>query len=75
MSRKFVGALLIAFVITLGIGVRPTQQLAAQGTAQSSVFGRGGIKALALSKDGKQLAVASTLGVWVYDATSLTTAK
>src|SRR5258708_10874690 len=66
--------LVIVFGMLSGIVLHPGLDVSGQGASQSSIFGRGTIKALTLSKDGKRLAVASTVGVWVYNAASLTDA-
>ncbi|PJF35536.1 MAG: hypothetical protein CUN49_10060 [Candidatus Thermofonsia Clade 1 bacterium] len=37
-----------------------------------TIVGRGGIRHLAASPDGKYIAVASTIGIWLYDAADVT---
>src|SRR5262245_39917205 len=43
----------------------------AERVQQLAVLGRGTVQQLAWSPDGKALAVAGSLGVWLYDAAAL----
>src|SRR5258707_8051485 len=75
MSRKSVRTigvtLVIAISLLVGIALQPTGRTSAQTTAQAAILGRGEIRGLSLSADGKRLAGATTVGEWVYNAASL----
>src|SRR5260370_35001119 len=75
MSRKSVRTIGVTIVIAIsllvGIALQPTGRTSAQTTAQSAILGRGEIRVLSLSADGKRLAGATTIGPLASNAASL----
>ncbi len=62
---KLLSGLLVLLLLSSG-----AQPVAAQGGG--TIVGRGGIRHLATSSDGKYIAVASTVGIWLYEAADVT---
>ncbi|MCE7947438.1 MAG: WD40 repeat domain-containing protein [Chloroflexi bacterium CFX4] len=64
---KLCAAAMVVALLISGLSVANAQ-------GGSTIVGRGGIRHMAASADGKYLAVASTIGIWLYDATDVTAA-
>lgn len=62
---QLLSGLLVLLLLSSG-----AQPVAAQGGG--TIVGRGGIRHLATSPDGKYIAVASTIGIWLYEAADVT---
>lgn len=60
------------FGVLIAMALMSSSTLIAFGQGGSTIIGRGGIRHLAASSDGKYVAVASTIGIWLYDAADLT---
>jgi WD40 repeat protein len=67
--KAFLRALCIALA---AIALLSSTLMGVSAQGGGTIVGRGGIRHLAASPDGKFVAVASTIGIWLYDAADVT---